>query len=353
MRARRRIFAAEWPRDFPRLAPPMPRAPPISTSPVRIPPGDTPRAGASRRRAARSGSSPARRLFRAPVIGYSRRMVAARTWFEGEWRDGAPRVQGALSQSFMHGTTVFDGARAFSRQAPDLDLHMARLLRSAEAMGLETDLRETALVDLAIDGIRLFPPEAELYVRPALWAEEGFLTPEGRARFALTLFEAPMPAPSGLSVCLSPFRRPNPDMAPTLAKASCLYPNTALALRDAARRGFDNAIVRDGAGNVVEFGTSNLWLGKDGAAITPEPNGTFLAGVTRRRVIALLGEAGIETRERPVSWEDVLEADEVFSTGNLGKVLPVTRVEDRRLQPGPIHAAAREGYFAWAAGQAV
>ncbi len=279
--------------------------------------------------------------------------MAAWTWVDDEWHEGAPLLQGALSQSFMHGTTVFDGARAFDRQAPDVDRHMARLLRSATAMGLDTDLRETALTDLAIDGVRRFPCDAALYIRPALWAEDGFLVPEGRARFALTLFEAAMPEPSGLSVCLSPFRRPDPDMAPTRAKAACLYPNTALALKDAAARGFDNAVMRDSTGAVVEFGTSNLWLAKNGVAITPAPNGTFLAGVTRRRVMALLRDAGVEVRETTVSWDDVRGADEVFSTGNLGKVLPVTRVEDRDLQPGPIHACARERYFAWAGTQTV
>ncbi len=275
------------------------------------------------------------------------------TWFEEEWRAGAPLLQGAMTQSFMHGTTVFDGARAFARQAPDVDHHMARLLRSAGAMGLQTDLDETALTDLAAAGVRRFPADAELYIRPALWAEDGFLMPEGAARFALTLFEVPLPSPDGFSVCLSPYRRPAPEMAPTLAKASCLYPNTALALKDAAARGFDNAVMRDGAGNVVEFGTSNLWLGRDGAAYTPAPNGTFLDGVTRRRVIALLREAGIDVFETQVTWHDVLSADEVFSTGNLGKVLPVTRVEDRDFQPGPIFGAAREHYFAYAAGTAV
>ena len=280
-------------------------------------------------------------------------LMRACTYVDGEWREGAPLLQGALTQSFMHGTTVFDGARSFARQAPDVDMHMARLLRSAAALGLETDLTETALCDLAAEGVLRFPPDAELYIRPALWAEDGFLVPEGRARFALTLFESPMPAPTGLSVCLSPFRRPRPDMAPTQAKASCHYPNTALALKDAAARGFDNAVMRDGDGNVVEFGTSNLWLGKDGAAVTPAPNGTFLDGVTRRRVMALLRGEGVDVRETRVSWPDVLGADEVFSTGNLGKVLPVTRVADRDFQPGPIFARAREAYFRYAARCAV
>ena len=162
-----------------------------------------------------------------------------------------------------------------------------------------------------------------------------------------------MPAPSGLSVCLSSFRRPDPNMAPTLAKAACLYPNTSLALQEAKDKGFDNAVMRDGAGHVVELGTSNLWLVKNGVATTPEPNGTFLDGVTRRRVMALLNEAGVETRETTVSEEDLATADELFSTGNLGKVLPITRYEDNDLQPGPVFAHARELYFAYAKGETV
>jgi branched-chain amino acid aminotransferase len=279
--------------------------------------------------------------------------MAAITFFEDEWHDGSPRVMGPLTQSFMHGSTVFDGARAFSRQAPDLDLHCARLLRSAEVMGLETDLTVQTVCDLAIEGVKRFDDKAELYIRPALWAEDGFLSPEGEARFSLTLFEAPMPEPSGLSVCLSNFRRPDPNMAPTLAKAACLYPNTSLALKEAKDNGFDNAVMRDGAGNVVELGTSNLWLVKDGIAITPEPNGTFLDGVTRRRVLALLSDAGIETRETTVSVADLESADELFSTGNLGKVLPITRFDTTDLQPGPVFTQARTAYFAYAQGEGV
>src|SRR3546814_8641917 len=125
-------------------------------------------------------------------------------------------------------------------------------------------------------------------------------------------------------------------MAPTDAKASCLCPNAARALAEAARRGFSNAFVLDALGNVAELATANIWIAKDGAAITPAPNGTFLNGITRQRVIRLLRAAGIEVREARVTWQDVLEADEVFSTGNYGKVVPITQVEPRSLQPGPV-----------------
>src|SRR3546814_6001125 len=72
-------------------------------------------------------------------------------------------------------------------------------------------------------------------------------------------------------------------MAPTDAKASCLYPNSARALNEASKRGFDNAVVLDALGNVAELATANLWIAKDGVAVTPAPNGTFLNGITKQR----------------------------------------------------------------------
>ncbi|MDP6951671.1 MAG: aminotransferase class IV, partial [Alphaproteobacteria bacterium] len=159
--------------------------------------------------------------------------MAVQTYWQGEWVDGSPAMVGPMSQCFMHGATVFDGARAFSRQAPDLDRHCQRLIDSAAVMGLETDITAEQVAALAVEGIKRFADDAELYIRPALFAEEGFLMPEGEARFSLTLFETPMPDASGFTTCLSRFRRPDPDMAPTAAKATCLYPNTSLALREA------------------------------------------------------------------------------------------------------------------------
>ena len=82
--------------------------------------------------------------------------------------------------------------------------------------------------------------------------------------------------------------------------------------------------------------------------MTPAPNRSFLAGITRRRVIRLLREAGVEVRETTLQLKDFLDADEVFSTGNYSKVVPITRVEDRMLQPGPLQAKARKLYWDWA-----
>src|SRR5206468_2436521 len=86
----------------------------------------------------------------------------------------------------------------------------------------------------------------------------------------------------------------------------------------------------DPLGNVAEFSSANLWIAKDGAAHTPVPNGTFLNGITRQRVIRLLRAAGVEVHERSMTFQDVLDADEVFSTGNYGKVMPITGVDGMR-----------------------
>jgi branched-chain amino acid aminotransferase len=107
----------------------------------------------------------------------------------------------------------------------------------------------------------------------------------------------------------------------------------------------------DALGHVAELATANIWYAKDGEAHTPIPNGTFLNGITRQRVIRLLRGAGITVHERALTWRDFLDADEVFSTGNWAKLMPVTRIDNRNLQPGPIYAKARELYWAFAHGE--
>jgi branched-chain amino acid aminotransferase len=135
---------------------------------------------------------------------------------------------------------------------------------------------------------------------------------------------------------------------PTNAKAGCLYPNNARCVLEARARGFDNAIVLDMLGNVAEAGTSNLFLAKDGIVRTPAPNGSFLDGITRQRTIKLLREAGVTVEETTLRVTDFMDADEIFSTGNYSKVVPVTRIENRELQPGPLMHKARKLYWDWA-----
>ena len=278
----------------------------------------------------------------------------SRTWtfVDGDWREGNIPIAGPRTHAFWLGSSVFDGARAFEGVTPDIELHCARVNASALTLGLKPSVEPETMVGLVRDGLKRFPPEVAIYIRPMYWAEQGgYLSvpadPES-TRFLLTLYETPMPPPSGFSVALSSFRRPTVETMPTDAKAGCLYPNNGRAIMEARARGFDNALVLDMLGNVAETGTSNIFMARDGVVMTPAPNRSFLAGITRRRVISLLREAGVEVRETTLQLKDFLDADEVFSTGNYSKVVPITRVEDRMLQPGPIQAKARKLYWDWA-----
>jgi branched-chain amino acid aminotransferase len=132
------------------------------------------------------------------------------------------------------------------------------------------------------------------------------------------------------------------------AKAGCLYPNNSRSLFEAQARGFDNAIVCDMLGNVAELATSNVFMAKDGVVFTPIANGTFLAGITRQRVIGLLRDAGVTVIEKTLTYQNFEAADEIFATGNYSKVVPATRIGERALPFGPIYTRARELYWAFA-----
>ena len=103
-------------------------------------------------------------------------------------------------------------------------------------------------------------------------------------------------------------------------------------------------------GNVAELGTANVFVAKDGVVYTPAPNGTFLNGITRQRIIQLLRGDGVTVVEKIMSYAEFQGADEIFSSGNFSKVSPVTRIDDRGLQPGPFYRKARELYWAFAHG---
>jgi len=274
------------------------------------------------------------------------------TFFDGQWHDGNVPLWGARTHAIWLGSSVFDGARVFENVAPDLDLHCARVNASAKAMALNAGVSADEWIGLVHDGMKKFAPGTTLYVRPMYWAERAgplALPPDPEStRFALTLYEAPMRAPDGFSITLSPYRRPTPDSAPLDAKAGCLYPNNARAMLEAKSRGFGNCVVCDAVGNVAELANSNLFMAKDGIVYTPIANGTFLAGITRRRVIGLLRDAGTPVVETVLRYSDLQNADELFSTGNASKVLPITKVDDRSLQPGPIYREARELYWQFA-----
>ncbi|CRL15413.1 branched-chain amino acid aminotransferase [Phaeobacter italicus] len=276
-----------------------------------------------------------------------------RTYFNGSWHEGDVAIMKAADHASWLGSSVFDGARLFDGVTPDLDLHCARANASARALMMEPTVNTQDMVDIAKEGLAQFGAGAAVYIRPMYWAADGDATtiapdPES-TRFALCLEEIPMAAPTAAATLTrTSFRRPVLENAVVNAKAGCLYPNNARMLREARAKGFSNAMALDAMGNVAETATANIFMVRDGEVFTPIANGTFLAGITRARHIANLRADGVTVHETVLGYADFEAADEVFMSGNMSKVTPVTAFDDRQYQIGPVTRRVRELYWDWA-----
>ncbi len=199
----------------------------------------------------------------------------------------------------------------------------------------------------------MFDKGAGVYIRPMYWGIDsgplGIVPLEQSTGFCVSLEEAPMPKASATTtLTTTQFHRPMLSDAVVNAKAGCLYPNNARMLREAISKGFGNALVADALGNVAESASANVFMAVDGEVFTPVPNGTFLAGITRARHMELLRSEGVKVHETVLSFDDFRRADEVFLTGNMSKITPVTAFDTVNYQHGPITKLARHLYWDWA-----
>ena len=276
-----------------------------------------------------------------------------KTYYQGNWHDEDLPIMRAGDHGSWLGTSVFDGARYVNGIAPDLAAHCARVNRSAKSLLIEPTVSAEEMVDIVWEGLRRYPADTAVYIRPMYWALDGGPTAVapaiGPTGFAICLEEIPFASPDATArLTTTRFRRPVLEDAVVDAKAGCLYPNNARMLMEATSKGYNNALVADAMGNVAESATANVFMVKDGEVFTPIPNGTFLAGITRARHIDNMGRDGLQVHETVLSFDDVRGADEVFMSGNMAKVTPVTEFDGSNYQVGPVTRRVREMYWDWA-----
>ncbi|WP_238370764.1 branched-chain amino acid aminotransferase [Heliomarina baculiformis] len=275
-----------------------------------------------------------------------------RTYFNGTWHDGNAPIMRAADHGAWLGSSVFDGARYVNGLTPDLEPHCARVNRSAEALMLTPSVSVEEMMAITHEGLAAYDKGSAVYIRPMYWGIDGDETaiiPQGETGFALCLEEIPMaPETASATLTRTRFRRPVQEDAVVNAKAGCLYPNNARMLAEARRKGFSNALVADAMGNVAETATANVFMARDGEVFTPIANGTFLAGITRARHMSNMRAEGMVVHETVLTFEDFDTADEVFLSGNMNKVTPVSAFDDRQYQIGPITRKVREMYWDWA-----
>jgi branched-chain amino acid aminotransferase len=283
-----------------------------------------------------------------------------KTYFDGAWHDGDRMVINAADHGAWLGTTVFDGARLFDGLSPDLEKHCARINRSAAALMITPTVSTQDMVDMIREGLASYTRDQPVYIRPMYWAlagdELGIVPRAGATGFAISLEEIPMAPPeAATTLTRTRFRRPVLEDNVVNAKAGCLYPNNARMMAEARSKGFGNALVADAIGNVAETASANVFMVKDGEVFTPVPNGTFLAGITRERHMINMAADGLKVHEAVLSLDDFHAADEVFLSGNMMKVTPVTAFDDTKYEIGananPVTRRVREMYWDWAASE--
>ena len=279
-----------------------------------------------------------------------------KTYFNGAWHSKDIPIINAADHGAWLGSGVFDGARYFDGMSPDLLAHCDRVNRSALALMITPTVSTQDMVEIVREGLKYYDETSAVYIRPMYWGVDGDATaivPDpDTTGFAICLEEIPMaPATASATLTRTQFRRPVLEDAVVNAKAGCLYPNNARMLSEARSKGFNNALVADAIGNVAETATANIFMVKDGDVFTPVPNGTFLAGITRARHIRNMRADGMNVHETVLSFADFETADEVFMSGNMSKLTPVTAFDDAHYQIGPVARKVRDMYWDWAASE--
>src|SRR5437762_3935197 len=252
-------------------------------------------------------------------------------WFNGKlipWNDAKVHV---LAHGLHYGTGVFEGIRCYpTADGPAvfrLDAHLERFFKSGELYDLQIPYSTEALTDATLELIRSNRLESA-YIRPIAFFDAATLsvwTKECPVTVAIAAFPTGSyhaSAADGVRVTISPIRKFDNNAMPAWAKACGQYINSARAVNEAQRRGFDEAILLNTQRQVAEGSGENLFVVKDGALVTNDKDASILMGITRASILELARDLSIPARVAPISVDDVLNADELFFTGTAVEVTP-------------------------------
>ena len=269
-------------------------------------------------------------------------------WFNGKlipWGEAKVHV---LAHGLQYGTGVFEGMKSYpTADGPAifrLDAHLERFYKSAELYDLGIPYSKETLTDASLDVVRANKLEAA-YLRPIAFFDAATLSvwtkecPVTVAIAALPTGKYLANADAGVRVTVSPIRKFDNSAMPAWAKACGQYINSARAVNDAQRRGFDEALLLNSQGLVAEGSGENLFLVKDGAIVTNDKDASILMGVTRASILEIARDLGIPTTISPISVEDLMTADELFFTGTAVEVTAIREIDGHVVsggKPGPV-----------------
>jgi branched-chain amino acid aminotransferase len=277
-------------------------------------------------------------------------------WMNGSivpWKDATVHVS---AHALHYGSGVFEGIRCYDTEAGPsvfrLHEHMQRLFASAKFYDMDipytveqleqaicelisrNEFRSCYVRPLCIRGsreLRVNPDSCPVEVAILTWPWGRYLGAEG--------------GPPGVRICVSPWKKFHPQMMPTTAKACGQYINSVLAGQDAARRGFDEALLLNMEGSIAEGAGENIFVVRNGRIFTNQAQDSILLGITRDAVIQIARDLGYPLETRPLALDELLSADEAFFTGTAVEVAAIREVDGKQIGdavPGPVTKKIQE-----------
>jgi branched-chain amino acid aminotransferase len=265
-------------------------------------------------------------------------------WMNGEfvaWEDAKVHV---LTHALHYGTGVFEGERCYeTERGPAIFRHrehLERLERSAKLYYMDLpytleQIREATLDLIARNNLRecyirpivfrghgpmgLFPLDNPVEISVAVWEWGAYLGEEGKRQ--------------GIRARVSSWRRISPDSLIPMSKASGQYLNSVLAKIEAAKSGYEEAILLDDKGHVCEGTGENIYIVRDGVIHTPATSASILWGINRMSIVEIAKDLGYEVVERDITRAELALADEVFLSGTAAELTPVREVDDIEIGP--------------------
>jgi branched-chain amino acid aminotransferase len=265
-----------------------------------------------------------------------------------------------MTHALHYGTACFGGIRGYwNDDAEQLFVfrirdHYRRFLNSAKLLRMDLPYSEDGLAEITLDLLRREGWREDVYIRPLAYkADEKIGVRLHNMTDEMTIFSVPfgryIEKEEGAHVTFSSWRRIDDNAIPARGKISGAYVNSAFAKSDALLAGFDEALVLNADGHLAEGSAENVFIVRDGVALTPSVADNILEGITRKTIKHLLeSDLGVDVIERPIDRTEVFVADEAFFCGTGVQVASITRVDHRPIGDGamgPVTSALRDLYF--------
>ena len=283
------------------------------------------------------------------TIPYDKR--SGKLWFNGKAVDWTEAKIHVLNHGLHYASCVFEGERVYEGEIFKLEEHTDRLFYSARRMGIEVPYDKKVINKASREIIKIQKVQNG-YVRPVIWRGSEMMAisaQKNKIHVAIATWEwgsyfDPKLKLNGIKLNISSWRRPSPNSIPWDTKAAGLYMICTLSKHEAESKGFTDSLMLDHEGNIAEATGANIFFkDKNEELHTPTPD-SFLDGITRRSVIQIAKNKGINVMERKIKPEEMKNFVGCFLTGTAAEVTPVSQIEKYEFQVCDLIKDLNESY---------